>query len=36
MHIGFWWESQKEEDHYEDVEVDGRVIWILDKMGWYG
>jgi hypothetical protein len=33
MHIGFLWESQKERDHYGDVDVGGRVIlkWILEK-----
>jgi hypothetical protein len=33
MHIGFWWESQKERDHYEDLDVGGRIIlrWILEK-----
>jgi hypothetical protein len=25
-HIGFWWESRKEGDHLEDVDVDGRII----------
>jgi hypothetical protein len=24
MHIGFWWESQKESDHYEDLLQVGR------------
>jgi hypothetical protein len=38
MHIGYWWESQNERDHYEDQDIVGRKIlkWILDKMGWYG
>jgi hypothetical protein len=38
MYIGFWWESQNERDHYEYLDLGGRVILkcILDKMGWYG
>jgi hypothetical protein len=33
MHIGFWWESQKERDHKEDLDVGGRIIlkWILER-----
>jgi hypothetical protein len=26
MHIGYWWESQKEKDHYEDQDVCGWII----------
>jgi hypothetical protein len=28
MHVGYWWESQKEKDHQEDQEVGG---WIIIK-----
>jgi hypothetical protein len=25
MHIGFWWASQKEEDHQENLDIDERI-----------
>jgi hypothetical protein len=33
MDIGFWWESRKERDHKEDLDVAGRIIleWILER-----
>jgi hypothetical protein len=41
MHIGYWRESQKVSDHWEDLDVGGWTIlkWILegwDGMGWIG
>jgi hypothetical protein len=35
IHIGFWWENQKEREHQEDLELGGWIIikWILDGMG---
>jgi hypothetical protein len=33
MHIGYWWESQKVRDHWEDLDVGGMVTlkWILER-----
>jgi hypothetical protein len=33
MHIGYWCESQKERDHWEDQDVGGWTIlkWILER-----
>jgi hypothetical protein len=33
MHIGYWWDSQKERDHLEDQDVDVWTIlkWILER-----
>jgi hypothetical protein len=38
IYIGFWWESQKERCHYEDLDVGGRIIlkFILDRTGCCG
>ena len=35
MHTGFWWADLREDDHLEDIDVDGRILqWIFKK--WNG
>jgi hypothetical protein len=36
--MGYWWESQKERDHWEDQNVGGWTIlkWIFREIGWDG
>jgi hypothetical protein len=39
MHVGYWWGSQKERDHYEDQDVSGwrdNVKMNLGEIGWGG
>jgi hypothetical protein len=41
MHIGYWWESQKDRDLWEDQDIGGWSIlkWILERrdgMVWIG
>jgi hypothetical protein len=33
MHREFWWECQKDRDHYEDIDVGGKRIlkWISER-----
>jgi hypothetical protein len=33
LHVGYWWESQKERDHWENQDVGGCTIlkWILER-----
>jgi hypothetical protein len=37
--LGYWWESQKERDHWEELDIGGWTIikWNLeDRMGCHG
>jgi hypothetical protein len=36
MHTGFWWGNLREDDHLEDLGIDGRIIlkWVFKK--WMG
>jgi hypothetical protein len=33
MHVGYWWESQKERDQWEDQDIGGWTLlkWILKR-----
>jgi hypothetical protein len=36
MHARFWWETWKERDHYEDLDIGGRIILKLTLERWDG
>jgi hypothetical protein len=32
IHTGFWWEIQEERDHWENLDINGRMLdWILEE-----
>jgi hypothetical protein len=35
MHVGYWWESQKERDHWEDQDVgEWTILKLILEIGW--
>jgi hypothetical protein len=38
MHIGYWWESLKEREHWEHQDGSGSTMlkWILERWDWMG
>ena len=35
MHTSFWWGKLKERDHFEDLILEGSIIY-LQELGWGG
>jgi hypothetical protein len=34
MHVGCWYQSKKDNDHLEDLEVGGRIMYKLIREEW--